>query len=453
MVIHISDNNKPTVLERIHPVLYKIKNSKKGLEVLWTKTYPDTSFSARFGDLVVQSGKIKAVFLYQKASDSLVIINAHYPLFIDIDLETGNLIDSVGYLGDYKADANEPNSRVYYFAPYDAKPVMKYDGNDLIVPVIQPINGKERQFLKNISRNGVINKVEETEHFFLNKPLLFTDKNNNNYQYLDYYNASGYEHHIEFYSNNESQWSDLLAFTKDNLDDFTTSKILEGKGIYNNDFRMFINYRDITRNYDKVFAGVYNNLGRIKVDTIMTNNIQFIRDFATVNDEGVYYLSGFNNSLYPLRSFQVEQYQNNQKKSLIWKKDSLNKTIYEVCPLKNDKAIALGMVYDPKKLIRSFYIAEIDFSLPNGIIEETENLKVDISPNPAGDYITITLKPSEGFEPSEGSAIFIYNSFGEMVISESIHPMTASHRMNIESLPKGIYFVKIGSETAKFVKM
>jgi len=76
-----------------------------------------------------------------------------------------------------------------------------------------------------------------------------------------------------------------------------------------------------------------------------------------------------------------------------------------------------------------------------------------IKPNPASDYITVSLKPSEGFQPSEGSEIQIYNTLGEKVMSESIHPMTASYRMNIATLPKGIYFVKVGSETAKFVKL
>ncbi|MEI6090752.1 MAG: T9SS type A sorting domain-containing protein [bacterium] len=76
----------------------------------------------------------------------------------------------------------------------------------------------------------------------------------------------------------------------------------------------------------------------------------------------------------------------------------------------------------------------------------------EIYPNPAKDYITVSFKPSEGFEPSEGSAFHIYNTLGELVLSESIHPMTSSHRMNIESLPKGMYFVRNGGEVIKFTK-
>jgi hypothetical protein len=71
-----------------------------------------------------------------------------------------------------------------------------------------------------------------------------------------------------------------------------------------------------------------------------------------------------------------------------------------------------------------------------------------ISPNPAKDYIEITL------EPSDGSTINIYNILGEKVMSESIHPMTGSHRMNIEILPQGIYYLTLKTqntyETKKF---
>jgi plastocyanin len=75
-----------------------------------------------------------------------------------------------------------------------------------------------------------------------------------------------------------------------------------------------------------------------------------------------------------------------------------------------------------------------------------------IYPNPANDFITVTLKPSEGFEPSEGSAIQIYNTLGEIVLSVGTG-RDLSERIDISNLPTGLYYIKIGSETAKFVKM
>jgi hypothetical protein len=38
-------------------------------------------------------------------------------------------------------------------------------------------------------------------------------------------------------------------------------------------------------------------------------------------------------------------------------------------------------------------------------------------------------------------------------MSESIHPKTSSHRMNVEKLPAGVYFIRIGTRVEKFVKI
>jgi photosystem II stability/assembly factor-like uncharacterized protein len=90
---------------------------------------------------------------------------------------------------------------------------------------------------------------------------------------------------------------------------------------------------------------------------------------------------------------------------------------------------------------------------PSSVNESAETVNgLSLYPNPASEYITIT-KPSEGFEPSEGSEIKIFNTLGECVLKESIHPMTPSHRMNVESLPRGVYYLRIGNRTQMFVKM
>jgi hypothetical protein len=77
---------------------------------------------------------------------------------------------------------------------------------------------------------------------------------------------------------------------------------------------------------------------------------------------------------------------------------------------------------------------------------------IDVWPNPATDFITINLKPSEGFEPSEGSEIQIYNTLGEKVMTVE-QTFLSVQRINISELPKGMYFVKVAGEAAKFVKM
>ncbi len=87
-------------------------------------------------------------------------------------------------------------------------------------------------------------------------------------------------------------------------------------------------------------------------------------------------------------------------------------------------------------------------------ISELE-LSNNIYPNPAGEYIEINLDRCatlSKFGTSEGNEIKIYNTFGECVMTEPIHPITSSHRMNIEHLPIGLYFIQIGDNFAKFVK-
>ncbi|PKL84633.1 MAG: hypothetical protein CVV22_11890 [Ignavibacteriae bacterium HGW-Ignavibacteriae-1] len=82
--------------------------------------------------------------------------------------------------------------------------------------------------------------------------------------------------------------------------------------------------------------------------------------------------------------------------------------------------------------------------------------KLNIFPNPAMDYITIT-KPSEGFEPSEGSEVKIFNTLGECVIelADVQHLGDVGHlqRIYISHLPRGVYYVRIGIRTQMFVKM
>ncbi len=79
---------------------------------------------------------------------------------------------------------------------------------------------------------------------------------------------------------------------------------------------------------------------------------------------------------------------------------------------------------------------------------------VIISPNPVSDIIEISLVPTLK-RGVDGSAmkVQIFDVLGIEVISESIHPMTSSHRMNIEKLPAGVYFIRIGDKVEKFVKM
>jgi hypothetical protein len=89
--------------------------------------------------------------------------------------------------------------------------------------------------------------------------------------------------------------------------------------------------------------------------------------------------------------------------------------------------------------------------------EIISNSDLVVSPNPADDFITIDmgiinpmLQHGVG---NDNSQISIYNTLGEKVMSVgAIHELPLQ-RIDVSDLPKGIYFVQVGGETAKFVKM
>lgn len=81
-----------------------------------------------------------------------------------------------------------------------------------------------------------------------------------------------------------------------------------------------------------------------------------------------------------------------------------------------------------------------------------DNLFV-ISPNPAKDYIEISLENvilSQAKNP-----IQIYNTYGDCVIDLTPTPFLKGEwlRINISHLPIGVYYLRIGKETSMFVKM
>jgi hypothetical protein len=107
----------------------------------------------------------------------------------------------------------------------------------------------------------------------------------------------------------------------------------------------------------------------------------------------------------------------------------------------------------------SNYSTDIGFSsndiCPNAITGIKEIAKpftlsnsFEIYPNPATDFIDIII--TENLNLSLYNKIYIFNIFGIFV---SNHQMTSSHRMSIESLPQGLYFVRVGDRVNKFMKI
>ena len=118
----------------------------------------------------------------------------------------------------------------------------------------------------------------------------------------------------------------------------------------------------------------------------------------------------------------------------------------------NNKYLFLGIGEGPGRVL---YRAPLsDFGITSA---EEKSIKLEsfsISPNPAKEYIEIEFSSPRLKPWAEGVAdVKIYNLLGKCVINETIHPMTLSHRMNIESLPAGLYFVRVGGWVGRFVKI
>ncbi len=83
------------------------------------------------------------------------------------------------------------------------------------------------------------------------------------------------------------------------------------------------------------------------------------------------------------------------------------------------------------------------------------NTNLIISPNPAKEFIEVS-KPSEGLQPSEGSAnVKIFNVFGETVSTSVCSADTSAsggQRIDVSGLPSGVYFVRVGDKVGKFLK-
>ncbi|MBS4000679.1 MAG: T9SS type A sorting domain-containing protein [Desulfobulbaceae bacterium] len=80
---------------------------------------------------------------------------------------------------------------------------------------------------------------------------------------------------------------------------------------------------------------------------------------------------------------------------------------------------------------------------------------LSIFPNPATEYIEInaTINPTVNRRVDEGSEIKIFNTLGECVMTvETIHELSLQ-RINVSHLPRGVYYLRIGSRTQMFVKV
>jgi hypothetical protein len=90
----------------------------------------------------------------------------------------------------------------------------------------------------------------------------------------------------------------------------------------------------------------------------------------------------------------------------------------------------------------------------NSISEGFDDPKITLSPNPTSDYIDINYDLS--FLRMQESEIKIFNIFGECVLStpsslRDATPQEGNFKIDVSSLPAGVYFVRVGERMMKFM--
>jgi uncharacterized protein YegL len=153
--------------------------------------------------------------------------------------------------------------------------------------------------------------------------------------------------------------------------------------------------------------------------------------------------------------YQLQVSKNEQFTNMVYSKDSINTIEHYVPDLEPNILYYWRVRIWNEESVGSVIWSDVwNFKTnPAGVNDESKN--IELIPNPASNFITVkmgAINPTLKSGVDESLEIQIYNTLGEklMTIERTFLPV---QQINIESLPKGVYFVKIGSETAKFVKM
>jgi hypothetical protein len=153
--------------------------------------------------------------------------------------------------------------------------------------------------------------------------------------------------------------------------------------------------------------------------------------------------------------YQLQISKNVQFTNMVYSKDSITATEKLVPDLEKDILYYWRVRVWNTESIGTAYWSEVWTFRTGETGVKDESKFIQIIPNPAGDFITVTLgaiNPMLQHGVGNESQIFIYNTLGEKVMTVE-QTFLSVQQINISSLPKGIYFVKVGGETAKFVKL
>ena len=92
--------------------------------------------------------------------------------------------------------------------------------------------------------------------------------------------------------------------------------------------------------------------------------------------------------------------------------------------------------------------------LPSEVSISQENIEQELYPNPTTEEVNINIPPSNK-SGSGAMSVKVYDVLGiEHPVSFADTPLSEGNlRLDVSSLPSGVYFVRVGGQVLKFVKL
>ena len=132
-------------------------------------------------------------------------------------------------------------------------------------------------------------------------------------------------------------------------------------------------------------------------------------------------------------------------------KNSISSMTIQLTNYSDNRWIAGIYIYYPFGAYCSYNSINFELKfcdIPSSVMDLFE--ESNIYPNPAKDFIEISLNNEASFI---GSEVQIFNMLGIEVLNVGIGLDLSSQRIDVSHLPYGVYYIKIGDKVEKFVKM
>jgi hypothetical protein len=407
-----------------------------------------------------------------------------------IEIDSHNDLIVAGQFNSYTATFNNGfklNNYGIWGECYDGF-IAKYSNNGLCKGV-QQIKGNGSDYIERLkldkNDNIYIEGSFDSDTIIFNKELYFRSKLGQYFfeNFKATYNTNGdclwaekKETELNYILDNDSNAYYFGSFKGDSIKFKNTKPIYNSSSSTNSSDAVLYKFN---KTGDLLWVETINGYRNESITNITFDNENNLYLAGTVNSAKIYFNNGislynslyFEDNLFEEKLGFIAKYDKNGQCQWAELIQGYGNNLVNNIILSNDNSIIIyGNYYSKdikfnnnKKLINAnnvdkrndIYIAK--YSQKVSSVADKYQSNIILSPNPANDFITINIQPSEGLEPSEGYVVQIFNTLGIEVGQSSM--IDDKNRIDISHLPTGIYFIRIpGSNGAcsiveKFVKM